>query len=138
MNKELIVFDWEVFPHWNCVVWNVYNGTDNIDLQVITSDDENYIKKLKDMAYRGYLVGFNIKGYDLQMLDFATKGYTPEELYEHNQAIIGSSDGKWKSLSFWQRFEFTDLFDDLKTMGSLKQFESNTGLLIKESSVSFG
>ena len=138
MNKDLIVFDWEVFPHWNCVVWNVYNGTDNIDLQVITSDDENYIKKLKDMAYRGYLVGFNIKGYDLQMLDFATKGYTPEELYEHNQAIIGSSDGKWKSLSFWQRFEFTDLFDDLKTMGSLKQFESNTGLLIKESSVPFG
>lgn len=138
MNKNLIVFDWEVFPHWNCVVWNVYNGTDNIEFHVITSDDEDYIKKLKDMAYAGYLTGFNIKGYDLQILDFATKGYTPEELYEHNQAIVESNDGKWKSLSFWRRFEFTDLFDDLKTMGSLKQFESNTGLLIKESSVPFG
>ena len=56
----------------------------------------------------------------------------------HNQKIINSNDGKWKDLSFWRKYEFSDLFDDLKTMGSLKQFESNTGLLIKESDIPFG
>lgn len=138
MKKNLIVFDWEVFPHWNCVVWNIYTGNDNIEYHVITSDDSDYISKLRLFAYSGYLTGFNIKGYDLQMLDFAISGYSPEELYEHNESIIGSKDSRWKSLSFWRKFEFTDLFDDLKTMGSLKQFESNTGLMIKESSVPFG
>lgn len=135
MRKDFIVFDWEVFPEWNCVVWNVY-GTDIYN--VITSDDEDYRMKLKEMSSKGYLTGFNIKGYDMQMTDLAISGYTPEELYEHNLEIVESEDRSWKSLSFWRKFEFTDLFDDLKTMGSLKQFESNTGLPIHESEIPFG
>jgi hypothetical protein len=135
MIKDFVVFDWEVFPHWNCIVWAIY-GTN--ECHVITSDDIDYKEKLRTMAYSGYLSGFNIKGYDMQMTDFAIAGYTPEELYAHNQLIIESEDSSWKSLSFWRKFEFTDLFDDLKTMGSLKQFESNTGLPIHESDVPFG
>lgn len=135
MLKDFIVFDWEVFPNWNCMVWNVY-GQD--EYHVITSDDIDYQSELRRMSKLGYLTGFNIKGYDLQMLDFAIQGYTPQELYEHNCKIIANKDGKWLSLSFWRKFEFTDLFDDLKTMGSLKQFESNTGLAIHESEVPFG
>ena len=138
MNKDIVVFDWEVFPHWNCMVYNIYNGTDNIEFGVITSDDENYVTELRRISKLGYLVGFNIKGYDMQIFNFACMGYTPEELYIHNQKIINSNDGKWKDLSFWRKYEFSDLFDDLKTMGSLKQFESNTGLLIKESDIPFG
>lgn len=135
MNKDFIVFDWEVFPNWNCVVWNIY-GSD--EFHVITSDDTDYRKALKEMSQLGYLTGFNIKGYDMQMLDFAIQGYTPQELYAHNREIIDSDDSGWKSLSFWRKFEFSDLYDDLKTMGSLKQFESNTGLPIRESNVPFG
>lgn len=138
MTKDIVVFDWEVFPHWNCMVYNIYNGTDNIEFGVITSDDENYVTELRRISKLGYLVGFNIKGYDMQIFNFACIGYTPEELYIHNQKIINSNDGKWKDLSFWRKYEFSDLFDDLKTMGSLKQFESNTGLLIKESNIPFG
>lgn len=138
MTKDIVVFDWEVFPHWNCMVYNIYNGTDNIEFGVITSDDENYVTELRRISKLGYLVGFNIKGYDMQIFNFACMGYTPEELYIHNQKIINSNDGKWKDLSFWRKYEFSDLFDDLKTMGSLKQFESNTGLLIKESNIPFG
>ena len=138
MLKDLIVFDWEVFPNWNCVCGNVYNGTDKYDIHVITSDDPDYLKKLKEMAYSGYLTGFNIKAYDLQILKFAIDGWTPQELYEHSMSIVNSEDKQWKSLAFWGKFQFTDLFDDLKNMGSLKQFESNTGLMIKESSVPFG
>jgi hypothetical protein len=120
------------------MVYNIYNGTDNIEFGVITSDDENYVTELRRISKLGYLVGFNIKGYDMQIFNFACMGYTPEELYMHNQKIINSNDGKWKDLSFWRKYEFSDLFDDLKTMGSLKQFESNTGLLIKESDIPFG
>lgn len=138
MTKDIVVFDWEVFPHWNCMVYSIYNGTDNIEFGVITSDDENYVTELRRISKLGYLVGFNIKGYDMQIFNFACMGYTPEELYIHNQKIINSNDGKWKDLSFWRKYEFSDLFDDLKTMGSLKQFESNTGLLIKESDIPFG
>lgn len=138
MTKDIVVFDWEVFPHWNCMVYNIYNGTDNIEFGVITSDDKNYVTELRRISKLGYLVGFNIKGYDMQIFNFACMGYTPEELYMHNQKIINSNDGKWKDLSFWRKYEFSDLFDDLKTMGSLKQFESNTGLLIKESDIPFG
>jgi hypothetical protein len=138
MTKDIVVFDWEVFPHWNCMVYNIYNGTDNIEFGVITSDDENYVTELRRISKLGYIVGFNIKGYDMQIFNFACMGYTPEELYMHNQKIINSNDGKWKDLSFWRKYEFSDLFDDLKTMGSLKQFESNTGLLIKESDIPFG
>ena len=138
MTKDIVVFDWEVFPHWNCMVYNIYNGTDNIEFGVITSDDENYVTELRRISKLGYLVGFNIKGYDMQIFNFACMGYTPEELYMHNQKIINSNDGKWKDLSFWRKYEFSDLLDDLKTMGSLKQFESNTGLLIKESDIPFG
>lgn len=138
MTKDIVVFDWEVFPHWNCMVYNIYNGTDNIEFGIITSDDENYVTELRRISKLGYLVGFNIKGYDMQIFNFACMGYTPEELYMHNQKIINSTDGKWKDLSFWRKYEFSDLFDDLKTMGSLKQFESNTGLLIKESDIPFG
>lgn len=138
MTKDIVVFDWEVFPHWNCMVYNIYNGTDNIEFGVITSDDENYVTELRRISKLGYLVGFNIKGYDMQIFNFACMGYTPEELYIHNQKIINSNDGKWKDLSFWRKYEFSDLLDDLKTMGSLKQFESNTGLLIKESDIPFG
>lgn len=138
MTKDIVVFDWEVFPHWNCMVYNIYNGTDNTEFGVITSDDENYVTELRRISKLGYLVGFNIKGYDMQIFNFACMGYTPEELYMHNQKIINSNDGKWKDLSFWRKYEFSDLFDDLKTMGSLKQFESNTGLLIKESDIPFG
>ena len=135
MRKDFIVFDWEVFPHWNCVVYKRHGVDEHF---VITSDDPDYREKLREMASLGYLAGFNIKGYDMQMTDFAIAGYTPEELYEHNLNIVESEDRSWKSLSFWRKFEFTDLFDDLKTMGSLKQFESNTGLPIHESSVPFG
>lgn len=138
MTKDIVVFDWEVFPHWNCMVYNIYNGTDNIEFGVITSDDENYVTELRRISKLGYLVGFNIKGYDMQIFNFACMGYTPEELYTHNEKIINSTDSKWKDLSFWRKYEFSDLFDDLKTMGSLKQFESNTGLLIKESDIPFG
>ena len=135
MIKDFVVFDWEVFPHWNCVVYKRHGIDEHF---VITSDDPDYRQKLREMSSLGYLAGFNIKGYDMQMTDFAIAGYTPEELYAHNLNIVESEDRSWKSLSFWRKFEFTDLFDDLKTMGSLKQFESNTGLPIHESSVPFG
>lgn len=139
MNKPLIIFDWEVFPNWNCMVWGYYTPeSENFESYVITSDDIDYLSELKRVSRLGYLTGFNIKAYDMQMLNFAILGYTPQELYMHNQEIMSNKEKKWADVSFWRGYEFTDLYDDLKTMGSLKQFESNTGLPIHESTVPFG
>ena len=143
MNKDLLIFDWEIFPHWNCMVCGKYTpDVKNFEYTVITSDlpFEDYVRQLKDLAFANYLVGFNVKGYDMQMLNFAIQGYTPEDLYQHSQLIINdkSDDGKWKDISYWRKYDFVDLQDDLKTMGSLKQFESNTGLSIRETTVPFG
>lgn len=144
MNKPIIIFDWEVFPTWNCVVWTEYQpNVKDCEYHVITSDMERkeYIQAIKDLGHRGYLTGFNIKAYDLQIMNFARNGYTPEELYEHNEKIMETrkdANSRWADISFWRNFEFIDLYDDIKTMGSLKQFESNTGLSIRESSIPFG
>lgn len=138
INKPLIIFDWEVFPNWNCMVWNEYNeDRSKIQLHTITSDDDNYISEIKRVSKLGYLTGFNIKAYDMQILNFACLGYTLQELYEHSMSIINSKDGKWKDFTFWRKYNFIDLFDDIK-MGSLKQFESNIGIQIKECDVPFG
>ena len=40
------------------------------------------------------------------------------------------------SYKFWNEFNFIDLFDDWR-FGSLKEFESNIGLDIRETTISF-
>ena len=139
MNKDIIVFDWEVFPNWNCMVWGVYTpNLSEFKTEAITSDDSDYLQKVKAVAHSGYLTGFNIKAYDMQILNFACKGYTPQELYAHSEKVINNKSEKWVDITYWRFYDFIDLRDDLKTMGSLKQFESNTGLPIRETSVPFG
>ena len=139
MLKDFIVFDFEVYPEWWCCGFGTYcKDIKDFEYKVITSDDANYLRNLKDFSRSGYLTGFNIKSYDMQILHFAILGYTTEELYEHSQKIINNKEDHWVDISYWRQYEFVDLFDDLKTMGSLKQFESNTGLPIEECTVPFG
>ena len=140
-----VLFDWEVFPHWNCMVYAIYDKDPNekLDMHVITSDDPDYVYKLREVSkLNGFenltvMTGFNIKSYDMQIYDLACMGYTPEELYEHSMSIINSNDGKYKWIRYWNKYAFTDLMDDIK-MGSLKQFESNVGMMVHESTVPFG
>ena len=136
MLKDFIVFDWEVFPKWNCMVYGKHTEkNEEFETQVITSDDTDYVEKLTAFSTSGYLTGFNIKRYDMIMLNNALSGYSPEDLYNVSMSII-HTDNKL-DFSYWTHYDFCDLFDDLK-MGSLKSFESNSGLAIRETNIPFG
>lgn len=132
---DKVVFDMEVFPNWWCMV---YTNPDNMDeLLVLSSDTPNYLDILKKLIIRRVMIGFNIKNYDLRILNCIMINAKPERVYALSKAIINDdSTDIFNNYGFWNKFNFSDLYDDwLK--GSLKEFESNIGMSIKESSISF-
>lgn len=132
---EKVIFDIEVFPNWWCMVYTEPN--DFTKLNVISSDTPNYIQILQKLIICRVLIGFNIKHYDLRILRAILSHADPERIYQLSKAIINDDETDiFNNYNFWNRFNFSDLFDDwLK--GGLKEFESNIGLSILESSVNF-
>lgn len=131
-----VVFDMEVFPEWWCMV---YTDPDDItQKRVITSDTPNYLMKIKKLIPARCLIGFNIKGYDLRILNGIIHHCDPHRLYELSKAIVETDDqtDPFNNYTFWNKFNFCDLFDDWR-FGSLKEFESNIGMSIRESEISF-
>lgn len=131
-----VVFDMEVFPNWWCMV---YTNPDNMnDLMVLTSTTPNYKEIINKLIIKRCLIGFNIKGYDLRILNGIIHSCDPYRLYQLSKAIIETHDESdpFNNYTFWNKFNFSDLFDDWR-FGSLKEFESNIGMSIKESDVSF-
>lgn len=131
-----VVFDLEVFPEWWCMV---YTNPENMSEKlVITSDMPNYLKKIKQLIPARCLIGFNIKGYDLRILNGIIHSCDPYRLYELSKAIVETDDESdpFNNYTFWNKFNFCDLFDDWR-FGSLKEFESNIGMSIRESEISF-
>lgn len=131
-----VVFDMEVFPEWWCLVHT--HPDDMSQKVVITSDTPNYMRKIKQLIPARCLIGFNIKGYDLRILNGLIHSCDPYRLYELSKAIVETNDetDPFNNYTFWNKFNFCDLFDDWR-FGSLKEFESNIGMSIRESEISF-
>lgn len=131
-----VVFDMEVFPDWWCMVYT--NPDDMSDLKVLTSETPRYKEILQALIIKRCLIGFNIKGYDLRILNGIMHSCDPYRLYKLSKAIIETHDESdpFNNYTFWNKFNFSDLFDDWR-FGSLKEFESNVGMSIKESEISF-
>lgn len=131
-----VVFDMEVFPEWWCMVYT--DPDDMAEKRVITSDTPNYLMKIKKLIPARCLIGFNIKGYDLRILNGIIHHCDPYRLYELSKAIVETDDqtDPFNNYTFWNKFNFCDLYDDWR-FGSLKEFESNIGMSIKESEISF-
>lgn len=132
-----VVFDMEVFPEWWCMVYT--NPNDMSELCVLTSDTPNYKNVLSSLIIKRCLIGFNIKGYDLRILNGILHSCDPYRLYELSKDIIENAEystDPFNNYTFWNKFNFSDLFDDWK-FGSLKEFESNVGMSIKESEIPF-
>lgn len=131
-----VVFDIEVFPEWWCIV---HTHPDDMNTKVvITSDTPNYKKIIQELIPARCLIGFNIKNYDLRILNGIVHSCDPYRLYELSKAIIETHDESdpFNNYTFWNKFNFSDLYDDWR-FGSLKEFESNTGMSIRESEISF-
>lgn len=136
INYPEVVFDIEVFPRWWCMVYT--NPSNMNEKLVVTSDTENYMQIIKELIIQRCLIGFNIKNYDLRILNGIIHACDPYRLYALSKAIIETDDktDPFNNYTFWNKFVFSDLYDDWK-FGSLKEFESNIGMSIEESEISF-
>lgn len=129
-----LVFDLEVLPRWWCMVYT--NPDDITDLRVISSDTKDFRKAIKSLIVGNCFIGFNIKNYDMRILNAILAGCDTYRIYELSKAIINKTEDYFNNYTFWNKFNFSDLFDDWR-FGSLKEFESNSGMDIMESSIPF-
>lgn len=130
---RLIVYDAEVFcEDWLVIFKDIETGkytcvhNDNEELKECISEDCIYI-------------GFNSKHYDQFIIKAICCGFTPQEVKQVNDFIIGGGQG-WECpmlRDFFFRFNNVDIKDDMQMGLSLKAIEGHLGLSVEESTVPF-
>jgi hypothetical protein len=130
---RLVTYDVEVFAYdWlvsfkdketgrRTKIWN-----DNEALKACLDDEVVY-------------VGFNCKHYDQFIIKAIVCGFTPEEIKQVNDFIIGGGQG-WECpqlRDFYFKFNNVDVKDDMQMGLSLKAIEGHLGMSVQESSVPF-
>lgn len=126
-------YDTEVFAHDFIVVFKdketgeraIFHN-DNIGVKEFISDEAIYC-------------GFNSKGYDQYIIKAICAGYSPEEVKQVNDWIIGGSQGWQCPLlnGVFFRFNNVDIMDDVQKGLSLKAIEGHLGMSIEETEVDF-
>ena len=83
--------------------------------------------------------GFNTKGYDQYIIKAICAGFSPEEVKQVNDWIIGGGQGWQCPLldGVFFRFNNVDIMDDMQMGLSLKAIEGHLGLNIEETEVDF-
>lgn len=127
------VFDMEVYNGWWCLV---KSNPDYTDVEVITSDDKDYRQRINNMIIGVCYFGFNVKWYDLIILNAIKDGVEPKRLYELSQNIVNEREDVLNNIKYWSKFNFSDLMDDWRD-GGLKAYEANKGMSIVECDVPF-
>lgn len=130
---RLIVYDCEVFcEDWLVILKNTETGkytavhNDNEELKQCISEDNIY-------------VGFNSKHYDQFIIKAICCGFTPQEVKQTNDFLIGGGQG-WEYpplRDFFFKFNNVDIKDDMQMGLSLKAIEGHLGLSVEESTVPF-
>ena len=130
---RLIVYDVEVF----CEDWLViFKDIETGKYTCVHNDNEELIECLsEDCIY----IGFNSKHYDQFIIKAICCGFTPQEVKQVNDFIIGGGQG-WECpmlRDFFFRFNNVDIKDDMQMGLSLKAIEGHLGLSVEESTVPF-
>lgn len=130
---RLVTYDCEVFKYdWLVVFKDIETGrftaihNDNEELKQCMDDDCVY-------------VGFNSKHYDQFIIKAICCGFSPQEIKEVNDFIIGGGQG-WECPALrdqYFRFQNVDIKDDMQMGLSLKAIEGHLGLSVEESTVPF-
>lgn len=130
---RLVTFDCEVFAHdWLVIFKDKETGrytmvhNDNEELRECINDDTIYFS-------------FNGKHYDSYIIKAIAAGFTPQEVKQVNDFIIGGGQG-WECpmlKDFYFRFNGVDIKDDTQMGLSLKAIEGHLGLSVEESTVPF-
>lgn len=130
---RLIVYDVEVFAYdylvtlkdkktgYKTRIWN-----DNEAVKACINEEDVF-------------VGFNSKHYDQFMIKAICCGFSPQEVKQVNDYIIGGGQG-WECpmlQDHFFRFNNVDIKDDMQMGLSLKAIEGHLGMSVRESSVPF-
>lgn len=126
-------YDTEVFAHDFIVVFKdketgeyaVFHN-DNLGVREFISEDAIYC-------------GFNTKHYDQYIIKAICAGFSPEEVKQVNDWIIGGGQG-WECpllQGVFFRFYNVDIMDDMQMGLSLKAIEGHLGMSIEETEVDF-
>lgn len=130
---KVATYDVEVFSHdWLVSIKDKETGqrtkiwNDNEAVKACISDETIY-------------VGFNSKHYDQFIIKAIACDFTPEEVKQVNDLIIGGGQG-WDCpllQGFYFRFNNVDIKDDMQMGLSLKAIEGHLGMPVQESTVPF-
>lgn len=130
---RLITYDGECFAHdWLVVFKDKETG----QYTVIHNDNEALKRVLDDDCI---YVGFNSKHYDQYIMKAVAYGYSPQEVKQVNDFIIGGGQG-WQCPMLdgvYLNFNNVDIKDDMQMGLSLKAIEGHLGLSVTESTVPF-
>ena len=134
LSHNLKVADVEVFSHDWVFVSKDYK-TDHYD--IIHNDPEAVRALVTDED--SIFIFFNGKHYDQYIIKAICAGFSPEEVKQVNDWIIGSGQG-WECPllnGVFFRFNNVDIMDDMQMGLSLKAIEGHLGLSIEETEVDF-
>lgn len=130
---RIATYDFEVFAYdWLVVLKDKETGirtrihNDSEALKMAISEDTIY-------------AGFNSKHYDQFIMKACAAGFTPQEVKQVNDFIIGGGQG-WDCPMLQDFFFYinnVDVKDDMQMGLSLKAIEGHLGVSVKESSVPF-
>lgn len=130
---RLITYDCEVFSDdWLVVLKDSETGrftavhNDNEELKQCISEDCVY-------------VGFNSKHYDQFIIKAICCGFSPQEVKQVNDFLIGGGQG-WECpmlREHYFRFNNVDIKDDMQMGLSLKAIEGHLGMSVEETTVPF-
>lgn len=155
---KLRFFDFEVYPNWWCVTfgdfpegeltqdnrWNFITEDIKKDFFTITSDDLKSRDSVMSAVREVVNVGYNIKKYDLTILNAVYQGFTPEQIkiisdITINKATPNDSKEHIRLSPFANKrmrsITYLDTYDS--STGSLKDKEAILGLNVMETTVPF-
>ena len=129
-------YDCEVFKYDWLVVIGIPQK-DTLRYYHFWNEDADKLKEFLEEHYTVY-AGFNCKHYDYFIVKAMCAAFSPEEVKEVNDFIIGGGQG-WdyeplKKLGYFD-FPQCDLMDDVQQGLSLKSIEGHLGMDIRESTV---
>ena len=126
-------YDFEVTAYdWLLVLKNYRTKERVVFHNAIPNDVQNFID-----VYDPIMMGYNNNGYDKYILKAILSGYTPEELKEVNDHIVGGGNGWELDLGYVEVPTQVDLINCIIPRKSLKELEGNLRMNITESTVDF-
>ena len=130
---NLYGFDCEVFAHDTLFVFISYRTKERFIFHNSLPDDvQNFLDQKKPI-----LMGYNCNAYDKYILKCLLAGYTPEEIKDVNDYIIGGGNGWDIDCGYMELPIMWDLFNEIVPRKSLKELEGNLKLNITETTVPF-